>query len=209
MALKFNCPRCGSEIVVKHLKKGEIAKCFACGSEVPVPEEALEGEFEKPDYPVHIMRLTKDADQGEAVVEGPKLVGLRGWLIIPAIGFILGPTQSAIALFMAIGLYSVASEAGFGGIFSMELFVASALLLFTIYAAILFFGKKRNAPSIIIWLLITSIVSSAALLFIELIAGADTFAIQNGKLLILNIIGAAIWIPYFKVSERVKATFVK
>ena len=47
MALKFNCPGCNSEIVVKYLKIGERAKCWSCGAEAVVPENATEGSFAK------------------------------------------------------------------------------------------------------------------------------------------------------------------
>jgi len=41
MALKFNCPKCNSEIIVKYLKPGEMAKCRQCQSEAIVPADAL------------------------------------------------------------------------------------------------------------------------------------------------------------------------
>ena len=109
---------------------------------------------------------------------------------------------------IALGLYSDVSSAGYGGIYALELLVELGLLVFLIYAATRFFGKKRNAPSTIIALLITSLVSSGLLLVIELGAGAEEFAIENGKQLARSVIGAVIWIPYFRVSKRVKATFV-
>ncbi len=40
MALKFNCPECNFQLVVKFLKPGETAKCYSCGSYVTVPYDA-------------------------------------------------------------------------------------------------------------------------------------------------------------------------
>jgi DNA-directed RNA polymerase subunit RPC12/RpoP len=51
MAFKFNCPSCNSEIVVKYLKVGERAKCWSCGTEAVVPENAAEGSFLQTPHP--------------------------------------------------------------------------------------------------------------------------------------------------------------
>lgn len=42
MALKFSCKECGQDIIVRHLKAGEIAKCMRCGAENPVPTTAVQ-----------------------------------------------------------------------------------------------------------------------------------------------------------------------
>jgi len=42
MALKFKCPKCGEDIIVRFLKVGEVAKCRNCGTDTPVPENAME-----------------------------------------------------------------------------------------------------------------------------------------------------------------------
>lgn len=137
-----------------------------------------------------------------------KLVGIEGWLVLPAIGFVLGPVIGIIALIAAIGMYSGVARAGYGGIYALELIVIVGILGFMIYAATLFFRKKSNAPRTIITLLVVSLIASGALLLIELGAGAEIFAVETGKQLVRDIISAAIWIPYFRVSKRVKATFV-
>lgn len=165
--------------------------------------------------PVGIILLVKfynkkNSRQGIADIENvnQKCVGIGGWLILPAIGLVLGPIISVIALIASLGIYSDVVRAGYGGIYIFELLVTIGLLGFMLYAATLFFKKKNKAPSIIITLLILSLVSSCALLAIELGVGAESFAIENGKQLVREIIGAAIWIPYFRSSVRVKATFV-
>ena len=138
-----------------------------------------------------------------------KLVGIRGWLILPAIGFILGLIMGVVGLIAALGLYGDVARAGYGSIYTLEILVIVGLLGFTVYAARLFFLKKSNAPQTIITLFIVSIAASGVLLIIELGAGAEPFAVETGKQLVRDIIGAAIWIPYFRISKRVKATFVK
>lgn len=47
MALKFKCKNCGEDIIVKHLKPGEIAKCRLCGAENEVPETATPTDEEQ------------------------------------------------------------------------------------------------------------------------------------------------------------------
>ena len=42
MSRAFNCPDCGTEIVVQFLSPGETALCRSCGSRTPVPEDAAE-----------------------------------------------------------------------------------------------------------------------------------------------------------------------
>lgn len=154
--------------------------------------------------------MTDRAEAGEGSASGvdPSLVGIGGWLVLPAIGFVVGPIVGVVGLIAALGLFSDVEAAGYGGIYTLELVVQVGLLAFLIYAATRFFGKKSNAPSVIITFLIVSLGTSVLLLIIELGAGAEVFAIETGKQLVREVIGAAIWIPYFRVSKRVKATFV-
>jgi hypothetical protein len=134
--------------------------------------------------------------------------GIGGWLVLPAIGFVLGPIISAGALLIELTLFSNVELAGYGALYVLGLLVQAGLWLFSIYSAMRFFGEKRNAPSSCIALMIAGLVSSGALLVIDALAGAEPFVIENAKQMAFGIITAAIWIPYFKVSKRVKLTFV-
>jgi hypothetical protein len=149
-------------------------------------------------------------EQIEASVEtvDQNLVGISGWLILPAIGLVLGPIVGIIGVVAGLGMYANVASAGYGGIYTLELLVLVGLIGFTIYAAILFFKKKSNAPRTIIALLVISLIASGILLVIEVSTGAEVFAVETGKQLVRDVISAAIWIPYFRVSKRVKATFV-
>lgn len=138
----------------------------------------------------------------------PKLCGIGGWLILPAIGLVLTPILSVLGLIASLALFSDVADAGHGGIYALEIVVELGLLIFLLYAAARFFGKRTNAPSVMIALMIIGIVAQGVLLVIELSAGAEVFALESGKALARGIIGGAIWIPYFRLSKRVKATFV-
>lgn len=140
--------------------------------------------------------------------EDPQLVGIGGWLILPAIGLILGPVMAAGSIISSLTLFSDVADTGHGDLFTLEILVQLGLLIFLIYTAVRFFGRRRNAPSVIIALLIVTVAVSAILLVVELAVGAESFAVESGKALLRGIVGAAIWIPFFKVSKRVKATFV-
>jgi hypothetical protein len=64
MRLKFNCDGCGREIVVKYLRKGEVAKCRMCGVEMVVPESAIESGEEP-----SMLRHIRESREGPPVQE--------------------------------------------------------------------------------------------------------------------------------------------
>jgi hypothetical protein len=135
----------------------------------------------------------------------PEKIG--GWLFFPAVGLILGGIVSVIGLVYGLSIVSkVLSK--FQGVYTLHILFSIGILALLIYAAILFFGKKRNAPSIMIALMIANIAVSGLMLVIDYGADAEPLAIESGKDLLKAIVGAAIWIPYFRVSERVKRTFI-
>ena len=148
------------------------------------------------------------ASASSAAVD-PKLVGIGGWLILPAIGLVLGSIIGVVALIAAFALFPDVSRAGYAGIYTFELVVQVWLLGYLLYVATLFFRKKKNAPSAIIKYLFVSLGALVVLFVIEIGSGAEEFAMETGKQLFRNVIAAAIWIPYFRESKRVKATFVK
>jgi len=135
----------------------------------------------------------------------PEKIG--GWLFFPAIGLILGGILSVVGLVTSLGVASNLPSR-YQGIFALNLLFDVGLTAFLIYAAVRFFGKKRNAPTIMIALMIAGVAVNGFLLAINIGAHAEPFAIECGKALAKGIIGAIIWIPYFLVSKRVKRTFI-
>lgn len=150
------------------------------------------------------MTVPDDVGEGEGHFspEDPSLFGIAGWLIMPAIGFAVGPIVGVVYLIISVASFSDV-EAGDRGGYALQVVVAATLLAFMIYAATRFFGRKYNAPIVII----TYLVANLAVSLLFLVTGVDD-ARQAGKQLLRDFITAIIWIPCFLASKRVRTTFV-
>ncbi|MEO0190813.1 MAG: zinc-ribbon domain-containing protein [candidate division WOR-3 bacterium] len=85
MALKFNCPNCGCERVVWFLKIGDVARCPSCGTEVPVPSDAVEIEVESKNINSPAVKRSYDT-RNEVKSTNSNLVG---GIIVMVIGIVL------------------------------------------------------------------------------------------------------------------------
>jgi hypothetical protein len=141
-------------------------------------------------------------------VAPPAPAGIGGWLLLPAIGFFVGALGTVIGLIRAIPGFPDVKAAGYGGIFALDLTLDAGLFVFLIYAAKRFFDKKTDAPAVIIRLFVARIGANALLLVVAVVTGAPVFMILAMKQLAREALGAAVWIPYFRLSTRVKATFI-
>lgn len=129
--------------------------------------------------------------------------GIAGWLILPAIGLILGP------IFWLIGLLALALLIPESPVLvPLNMALGAALLGLLIWTAIQFFRKKKNAPKLMISFLIAKPVVTAILLVVANVMGEPEFAANYQGELIKTIVIAVIWGRYFNVSKRVKATFI-
>jgi hypothetical protein len=88
------------------------------------------------------------------------LVGIRGWLLLSAIGLI-------VALFLsAIGLLASLEQMmghGFSAYSLIWLFVNLGMLAYLCFVAVSFFKKQENAPQNVVQYLITRLVVSVLL----------------------------------------------
>lgn len=151
------------------------------------------------------------------------LRGLGGWLILPAISLVLRPFTMLYTFSTTANVYFNARvwenlatpgldtyRPGFISLLVFELAGNISAIALTVIAAVFFFRTKRQAPQLMIALLI----GMAALHVIDTIGNhwvgnADgENSVQTASDLISAIVPALIWVPYFLVSRRVKATFV-
>ena len=158
-------------------------------------------------------------------VTDDKLQGLGGWLLLVMLGLIVSPIRISLMLFRDHApifsdgtwqaLTSSSSEhyhALWAPFISFE--IAGNVLLIVLALATLCFllMKSKYAPAIAITWLLTGLVFVVGDFIlaqqIPLIANQPTDP-ETMKELARSVIGAAIWIPYFLLSKRVKVTFTR
>jgi hypothetical protein len=150
--------------------------------------------------------------------------GIGGWLIIVAIGLFIWPLRLLLLCYKtyvpifqnnyleALTTPGTESYHGlWGPLIVFELTGNAVFFVFCIVLIVLFFRKSPLFPRLYITCLALNVVFVAGDFFIsDLIpavsAESDTESVTE---LIRSIVGAAVWIPYMLVSERVKNTFVK
>jgi hypothetical protein len=160
------------------------------------------------------------------VVDQKSLQGLGGWLVLVSIGVVLSPIrmviggwQSYIEVFGAgtlAELMDPSSSAYRATLMPLLVFESVGNLLlfgFSIFAIYLFFQKKLQFPKLYsaflviipVFLLLDGWLST--LVFPE-VPASDIMDEELAKDIFQSIVACSIWVPYFILSKRVKATFV-
>jgi hypothetical protein len=151
------------------------------------------------------------------------LHGIGGWLIFPAIGIVVSPIVIVLQAMKLHFIFSVdrwnaltskASEAYhplWGPLLTAEWLTNIFLVIYSILVAVLFFQRRRLAVTLCIVLLILRplvvIVDYAAIQQIPAVAARHNST--AGPDIARGIIAAFIWVSYFRMSRRVKATFTR
>ena len=209
MPTRFKCPNCQKEIYSRYLRRGEPMKCSSCNQVIIIPLDAVE-EIAVPISATFASQgitvsSVLSAESSEEVDQS--LVGIGGWLLFPAAGLIVGLVLGFGELLISAPVWAKGIASRNGPLVGFVVAVYGGVLAYATYATVLFFGKKRNAPSALIWLMIISILIWAAIIVIGLLWGVPIYG--AGGYLLNSLWSAAIWIPYFKYSKRVKWTFTK
>ncbi|NER17140.1 DUF2569 family protein [Spongiivirga citrea] len=148
--------------------------------------------------------------------------GIGGWLILPAIGITITPFVLIVGVltggfldestWVALGSYDAATRIEIGALYLFELVYNVGSMIFVILLCILFYSKRTSLPKLIIIFYVLNVVFQiidivlADLILSDVLTNTDYK--NSSKGIIRGIIAAAIWIPYFFKSERVKNTFV-
>jgi hypothetical protein len=155
--------------------------------------------------------------------ENEKALKIGGWLLLPVLGLIISPVKIGAAL---INIYlSIFTNGAWQALTSpsskvyqplwaslivfevLENIIILGLVLTTL---VFFFKKSKYTPKLIIGLYVLNLVFVSFDVFfarqIQIPMNANQEIVKG---FLISIIPVAIWIPYFLVSKRVKATFIK
>jgi hypothetical protein len=157
------------------------------------------------------------------VVESRGPEGIGGWLILPLLGLVFTPIACAINLvtqnipIFTEGHFAQLTDPNFAGyhplwapLLILEPIGSVVIATMAIWGLVLMFRKAKAFPSFMV------AFYSVNLLFviIDTVLGFQIPSLANeaAPVLVKQVfqagIAAAIWIPYMRVSKRVKNTFV-
>ena len=143
------------------------------------------------------------------VCEDEELSKINGLLYLPALGLIFSVIGSAIELYsFTMTALNYFNETGFLSCYAMGVFVFLICgFLVSIYAAWLFFRRKKGTRKAMIAYYATGLILALYLTVLP----AILFDVQQGsdniRLLASGIFGVVIWIPYFIFSKRINMVF--
>ncbi|EHK0943868.1 DUF2569 domain-containing protein [Citrobacter farmeri] len=136
---------------------------------------------------------------------------IGGWLLGPLAWLLVALLSASLALFLyATALaspttFAMLAEQSTGNLllWGVSFITAIAMWYYTLWLTIAFFKRRRSVPKhYIIWLLVSVLLAVKAFAFSPV---PDALAVRQ---LLFPLLAAALLVPYFKRSVRVKTTFV-
>lgn len=136
---------------------------------------------------------------------GGWLLGPLAWLIVQLISISVTLVKFTYVLFSPQTL-ALLKDLGTSNVVLLGLSFISfvAMWYYTMWLTVAFFKRRSNVPKhYIIWLMVGVILAVKAFAFSPI---ADDLAVRQ---LLLPLLAAAVIVPYFKRSTRVKRTFTR
>lgn len=163
--------------------EGLPVKCANCGEKVLPPD-------------THCKRC-----------EDKNYTGIGGWLYLPALTLTLSVIFQFVGLFSVVNLFLTIEEV-YKGLALFEAGGAIFLWLLAVYTTVLFFRKKRQLPNYYAVLILLTTILYAIDCWIAAHFYGMGLEVEDIKFFVSCAGQIIIWIPYFRVSKRVKLTFV-
>ncbi|WP_100641854.1 DUF2569 domain-containing protein [Alteromonas facilis] len=152
------------------------------------------------------------------------LYGIKGWLILVAIGVTLAPLRMAFVYFplyydiFASGTYTAlttfdhpAYHPYWGPLIISETFYNALILGLSVWLVFLFYRKDYRFPSVFIGLAIANLIFIPldAWIVSLIVVDEPIFDPDTMQEFIRSIVTVCVWCPYMLLSQRVKVTFAK
>ncbi len=147
-----------------------------------------------------------------AACEEREFKKIRGWLFVPAIGLVLSLIGNVVSINTSMRIlmeHYGAISGKWQALLIFELVFYIAMFAYTLFVSSLFFRKKRQLPRHYIAFLLLWIAFFAADLLLAHQLVHFPFVYDTVKAVVRSVVSAAIWVPYFLISDRVKRTFVR
>lgn len=156
------------------------------------------------------------------VAATPKLQGIAGWLLLPALATIVIPIRLLVDMSTLIPSYAADNWAAlttvgnstyhamWAPVLLFELAANLAYLVFALLLLVMFFQKRRGAPRLFIGVLAFSLlIRIVDYGLMHTIPGLEKeITDKDWKELVQSIVVLIVWGSYFTLSKRVQATFV-
>ncbi|QYF94715.1 DUF2569 domain-containing protein [Massilia sp. PAMC28688] len=152
----------------------------------------------------------------------PALEGIRGWLILVALGVVISPFRMAWDMYknygaiFGEGTWQALTTPGsdvfhpfWGPFLVSEIVINVALVLAWTYMIHLLFSKKKAFPKWFIWAHVAApvvvVVDSLGLQVVR--PDLPVMDPETRKEMFRAMFALCVWVPYMMMSRRVKATF--
>jgi Protein of unknown function (DUF2569) len=195
--MSVTCPQCASTL------EDDAAACPQCGKSAaePAPQNA------PPAYGVPALFASSDLDADH------HLAGIGGWLILSAIGLVLSPLIYLFRLVMTFLPFFtntrlqalLQTHQALHALILFEAITQIILIAMLVWLIYMFFNRKRAFPTFMILFYVLACVIQSADHFAAIVITQKSI---SSLTLIRTLLAAAIWIPYYLRSRRVKVTFV-
>jgi len=147
--------------------------------------------------------------------------GIGGWLLVVIFGYLFGigdGIKLLVSNYASVwdiarwSLLTVPGNSAYNPVWApallFEILFHLYAVVFSILALLLLWKRRASLPGVMIWLLSVSLIASLIDdLLVHHLPSALKLTADSNHDLVKAAVHAAIWIPYFLVSKRVKATF--
>jgi hypothetical protein len=164
--------------------------------------------------------------QRSRLVSDPQVsepTGLGGWLVLVAIGLVLSSLRLLVLLgqvFVPIfrdGTWAVLTTPGseayhplWAPLLIFELVGNSGFIVAQLWLLVLFFRRSQSFPKLYVWMAFLNLpfILVDAWLGSFVLTDRPMIDVDTAKELARSIATIVIWVPYMRVSKRVRNTFV-